>query len=75
MKEIGNELNSQEMYFKIHQVFKPLLQDYHVILKRQAKDYPPKDGSDANFTCTAFPLLYNLTNKAAESALDLVTYS
>lgn len=53
------------MYFKLHQVIKPLLQDYHVILKRQAKDYPPKDASDVNFKYTAFPLLYNLTNHAA----------
>ena len=75
MREIGNELNNQEMYFKMHQVFKPLLQDYHVILKRQAKDYPPKDASDANFKYTAFPLLYNLTNKAAEFALDVINYS
>ncbi len=65
MKEIGNELNNQEMYFKMHQVFKPLLHDYHIILKRQAKDYPSKDASDANFKYTAFPLLYNLTNRAA----------
>ena len=65
MKEIGNELNNQEMYFKIQQVFKPLLQDYHVVLKRSDKENPPLDASDLNFKYTAFPLLYNLTNKSA----------
>jgi hypothetical protein len=59
----------------MHQVYKPLLQDYHVVLKRQGKEYPSKDASDANFKYTAFPLLYNLTNTAAELALDVINYS
>lgn len=75
MKEINNELNKQELYFKFHQVIKPLLPDYHVISKRSDKDNPPLDASDTNFKYTAFPLLYNLTNKAAELTLDLVNYS
>lgn len=54
---------------------KPLLPDYHVILKRHDKDHPHLDAADMNFKYTAFPLLYSLTNKAAELTLDLITYS
>lgn len=49
----------------MHQVVKPLLQDYHIIGKRTDKDYRPIDASDLNFKYTAFPLLYNKTNKCA----------
>jgi len=59
----------------LQHVFKPLLQDYHVILKKSDKDHPPLDSSDINFKYTAFPLLYSLTNKAAEAALDVISYS
>lgn len=54
---------------------KPLLPDYHVVLKKHDKDHPPIDAADRNFKYTAFPLLYSLTNKAAELTLDMITYS
>ena len=68
-------MNKQELYFKFQQVMKPLLPDYHVVLKKHDKDHPPIDAADQNFKYTAFPLLYSLTNKAAEMTLDLISYS
>ena len=68
-------MTKQELNAKMCKALKPLLPNYEIVEKRTDKDFPLRDSSDANFKYTAFPLLYNLTNMAAEQTLDLISYS